>query len=109
MAEKNGLKDDATSIACSSCHARMLPTHLLIVDVLCCSNMEWYDDEPMVHAYSLCLFRLGGTSILFLLIHSSNGHDRERYNPKWPLCIGALLNDHYIGLKKLVACIRLSS
>jgi hypothetical protein len=67
--KQNSLKDDTTSIACSSCHARMLPTHLLIVDVLSCSNMEWYDDEPMVHAYSLCLFRLGGTSILILLIH----------------------------------------
>jgi hypothetical protein len=32
---------DATSIACSSCHAMMLPTHLLIVDVLSCSNMGW--------------------------------------------------------------------
>jgi hypothetical protein len=83
----------------TSCHARMLSTHLLIVDILSCSNMEWYDDEPMVHAYSLCLFRLGGTSILFLLIHWSNGHDRERCNPKRPLCIGALLNDHHIGLK----------
>jgi hypothetical protein len=51
----------------------------------------------------------GGTSILFLLIHCSNGHGRERCNPKRPLCIGALLNDHHIGLKKLVACIRLSS
>jgi hypothetical protein len=40
--------------------------HLLIIDVLSCSNMEWYDDEPMVHAYSLCLFRLGGISILIL-------------------------------------------
>jgi hypothetical protein len=36
----------------------MLLTHLLIVDVLSYSNMEWYDDEPMVYAYSLCLFWL---------------------------------------------------
>ena len=61
--------------------------------------MEWYDDKPMVHAYCLCLFRLGGTPILFRLIYWSNGHGRERCNPKRPLCIGALLNDHYIGLK----------
>jgi phage terminase large subunit-like protein len=47
----------------------MLPTHLLIVDVLSCLNMEWYDDEPMVHVYYFCLFRLGRTSILILLIH----------------------------------------
>jgi hypothetical protein len=67
--KQNGTKDDATSIAYSSCHARMLSTHLLIVDVLSCSNMELYNDEPMVHAYTLCLFKLGGTSILFLLIH----------------------------------------
>jgi hypothetical protein len=71
--------------------------------------MEWYDDEPMVHVYSLCLFRLGDTSILFISIHWSNGHGRERCNPKRHLCIGALLNDHHIGLEKLVTCIRLSS
>jgi hypothetical protein len=87
----------------------MLSTHLLIVDVLSCSNMKWYDDEPMVHAYSLCLFRLGGTSILLFLIHWSNGHDRERCNPKRPLCIGAPLNDHHIGLEKPMTSIRLSS
>jgi hypothetical protein len=51
----------------------------------------------------------GGTSILLLLIHWSNGHGWERCNPKRPLCIRALLNDHHIWLKKLVACIRLSS
>jgi hypothetical protein len=61
----------------------------------------WYMYTPFV-----CF---GGTSIPFLLIHWSNGHDRERCNAKWPLYIGALLNDHHIGLKKLMACIRLSS
>jgi hypothetical protein len=43
----------------------------------------------------LCLFRLRDTSVLFLLIHWSNGHGRERGNPKRPLCIEALLNDHH--------------
>jgi hypothetical protein len=87
----------------------MLSTRLLIVDILSCSNMEWYDYELMVCAYSICLFRLGGTSILFHLIHWSNGHNRERCNPKRPLCIGALLNDHHNGLKNPVTCIRISS
>jgi hypothetical protein len=44
--KQNSPKDDATSIAYSLYHGRMLCTHLLIVDVLSCSNMEWYDDEP---------------------------------------------------------------
>jgi hypothetical protein len=43
-------KSDATSITYSFCDARILSTHLLIVDILSCSNMEWYDDELMVHA-----------------------------------------------------------
>jgi hypothetical protein len=59
LLKQNGPKSDATSIAYSSCDVRMLSTHLLIVDILSCSNMEWYDDELMVCAYSLCLFRLG--------------------------------------------------
>jgi hypothetical protein len=59
LLKQNGSKGDATSIVYSSCDARMLSTHLLIVDILSCSNMEWYDDEPMVCAYSLCIFRLG--------------------------------------------------
>jgi hypothetical protein len=33
----------------SSCDARILSTHLLIIDILSCSNMEWYDDEPIVY------------------------------------------------------------
>jgi hypothetical protein len=59
LLKQNGPKGDATSIAYSSCDARMLYMCLLIVDILSCSNMECYDDEPMVCAYSLCLFRLG--------------------------------------------------
>jgi hypothetical protein len=63
--------------------------------------------------HGICVLPLsiqaGVTSILFLLIHWSNGHGRERCNPEWPLCIGALFNDHHIGLEKLVTCIRLSS
>jgi hypothetical protein len=49
----------------------------------------------------------GGTSIIFLLIHWSNGHGWGRYNPKWPLYIGALLNDLHI--EKPMTCIRFSS
>jgi hypothetical protein len=59
LLKQNGLKGDATSITYSSCDVRMFSTRLLIVDILFCSNMEWYDDEPMVCVYSLCLFRLG--------------------------------------------------
>jgi hypothetical protein len=51
--------------------------------------------------------RAGGTSILFILIHWSNGHGRERYNPKRPLYIGALLND--LHFEKPVNYIRFSS
>jgi hypothetical protein len=48
--KQNGPKGDTTSIAYSSCDASMLSSRLLIVDILFCSNMEWYDDEPMVYA-----------------------------------------------------------
>jgi hypothetical protein len=30
--------------------AMILSTRQLIIDILPCSNIEWYDDEPMVHA-----------------------------------------------------------
>jgi hypothetical protein len=33
-----------------SSDARILSTCLPIIDMLSCSNVEWYDDEPMVHA-----------------------------------------------------------
>jgi hypothetical protein len=46
---KNGLKGDTTSIAYSSYETRVLSTRLLIVGILSCSNMEWYDDESMTH------------------------------------------------------------
>jgi hypothetical protein len=49
----------------------------------------WYIHSPFVYSG-------WGTSILYLLIH---GHGRERCNPKRPICIRALLNDHPIGLK----------
>jgi hypothetical protein len=62
----------------------------------------WYMRTPFVYSG-------WGTSILFLLIHCSNGHDQERCNPKRPLCIGALLNDHHIGLEKPMTCTGLSS
>jgi hypothetical protein len=61
----------------------------------------WYIYSPFVYP------GWGGTSILFILIHWSNGHGRERYNPKRPLCIGALLNDLHI--EKPVTYIRFSS
>jgi hypothetical protein len=48
--EQNVPKGDATSIPYSSGDARILSTLLLIVDILSYSNMEWYDDEPLVHA-----------------------------------------------------------
>jgi hypothetical protein len=41
---KNGPKGDTTSIVYSSCDARIFSTRLS------CSNVEWYDDEPMVYA-----------------------------------------------------------
>jgi hypothetical protein len=47
--KQNGPKGDATSIAYSSCDARMFSTRLLVIDMLSYSNMEWYDDEPMIH------------------------------------------------------------
>jgi hypothetical protein len=40
-------------------------------------------------------------------MHRSNGRGRERYNPKQPLYIGALLNDLYF--EKPVTYIRFSS
>jgi hypothetical protein len=49
----------------------------------------------------------GGTSIIFLLIHSSNGHGRARYNLKRPLYIGDLLND--LHFEKPMTYIRFSS
>jgi hypothetical protein len=50
MVKQNGPKGNATSIAYSSCDAKMLSTRLLIVDILSYSKMGWYDDEPMVYA-----------------------------------------------------------
>jgi hypothetical protein len=47
--KQNGPKGNATSIAYSYSDARILPTHLLIVNILSYSNMKWYDDEPMIH------------------------------------------------------------
>jgi hypothetical protein len=65
----------------------------VVVDVLSCSNMEWYLHSIPPYAFGPLI----------------NGHGRERCNPKRPLCIRALLNDHHIGLEKPVTCIRLSS
>jgi hypothetical protein len=53
----------------------------------------WYMYSPFVYP------DWGGTCILFLLIHWSNDNGRERYNPKRPICIRALLKDHPIGVK----------
>ena len=47
--KQNGPKGDTTSIAYSSYETRVLFTRLLIVGILSCSNMEWYDAESMVH------------------------------------------------------------
>jgi hypothetical protein len=58
--------------------------------------MEWYDDEPMVHAYT---FR----SVCQMVVVEKDA------NPKRPLCIGALLNDHHIRLKKPVTYVRSSA
>jgi hypothetical protein len=90
--------------------------------------LSWQDaSHPPTHRWCIVLFKYGmvrrwthgtcilplsiqagDTSILILLIHWSNGHSWERCSPKRPVCIGALLNDHHIGLKKMVACIRVS-
>ena len=47
--KQNGPKGNATSIAYSSHDVRILSTRLLIVGILSYSNVEWYDDEPVVH------------------------------------------------------------
>jgi hypothetical protein len=81
--------------------------------------------HPFIHRRYIILFKYGmvrrwihvtcivplsiqteGTSIIFLLIHWSNGHGRGRYNPKRPLYIDALLNDLYF--EKPVTYIRFS-
>jgi hypothetical protein len=36
-------------IAYSFCDAMILSTRLIFVGILSYSNVEWYDDEPMVH------------------------------------------------------------
>jgi hypothetical protein len=46
---KMAQKGDATNIACSSYETRVLSTHLFIVGILSYSNVEWHDDESMVH------------------------------------------------------------
>jgi hypothetical protein len=48
--KQNDPKGDAADIAYSSSDAMILSSCLLIVDILSCSNVEWYDDEPMAHA-----------------------------------------------------------
>jgi hypothetical protein len=82
------------------------PTHRRCIVLFKYGMVRWWTNGTYVLPLSI---RARGTFILFLLIHWSNGHGQERCNPKRLLCIGALLNDHHIGLKKLVACIRLSS
>jgi hypothetical protein len=49
--KQNGPKDDTTSIDYSSISsdATILSIRLLIVNMLSCSNVEWYDNEPVVH------------------------------------------------------------
>jgi hypothetical protein len=47
--DKNDPKGDTTSIAYSFYETRVLSTYLLIVGILSCSNIEWHDDESMVH------------------------------------------------------------
>jgi hypothetical protein len=97
--KQNSPKGNATSIIYSSCDVRMVSTHLLIVDVLSCSDMEWYDVDPW---YMHNLFVYSGWGHLHStpfdpLIKWSYG--RERCNLKRLLCIQALLNGHPIGLK----------
>jgi hypothetical protein len=41
------MKGGTTSIIYSSSNVRILFTRLLIVDILPCSNVERYNDEPM--------------------------------------------------------------
>jgi hypothetical protein len=48
--KQNNPKGNATSIAYSSHDVRIVSTRILIVDLLSYSNIEWYDDEPVVHA-----------------------------------------------------------
>jgi hypothetical protein len=48
--KQNGPKGVIASITYSSSDARKLFTHVLIVDILSYSNVERYDDEPMVLA-----------------------------------------------------------
>jgi hypothetical protein len=74
-----------------------------IILLKCGMARRWIHGIFIVHLS----IRQWGTSILFILIHWSNGHGRERYNPKRPLYIGALLNDLHI--KKPVTYIRFSS
>jgi hypothetical protein len=49
--KQNGPKGGATTIAYSSISSddRILSTRLPMVNMLPCSNVEWYDYEPMVH------------------------------------------------------------
>jgi hypothetical protein len=47
--QQNGPKGDATSITCSSYETRVVSNYLFIVGILSYSNMEWHDDESMVH------------------------------------------------------------
>jgi hypothetical protein len=51
MLKQNAPKGGTASIAYPSISSdvRILSTRILIVDMLSCSNVEWYDDEPMVH------------------------------------------------------------
>jgi hypothetical protein len=50
IAKLNGPIDDTTSITYSFSGVGILFTRLLIVDKLFYSNVEWYADEPVVHA-----------------------------------------------------------
>jgi hypothetical protein len=78
-------------------------THCQYIILFKHGMVRWWIHGTCIVSLSI---QTGGTSILFLLIHWSNGHGRERYNLKWPLYIGALLNDLHI--EKPVTYIRFS-
>lgn len=71
LLKQNGPKVNTASTSYSYNDVGIPSIHLLIVNILSCSNVERYDDEPMVHAYSLCLSRLGTPPFYTLLIRWS--------------------------------------
>jgi hypothetical protein len=71
LLKQNGLKVNTASTTYSYNDAGIPSIRLPIVNILSYSSVERYDDEPMVHAYSLCLSRLGTPPFYTLLIRWS--------------------------------------